>query len=96
MEIYLVLLILINLCGLVIMGYDKSQSRWPGARRVPERTLFLIALVGGAVGVYLGMKIFRHKTRHRIFSVGMPLIIFAQAALYLIFLYKPELFHFWF
>lgn len=93
MDTYQVLLILINLCGVVIMGYDKFLSRQPGASRVPEKNLFLNAIAGGAIGVYLGMMIFRHKTKHRIFSIGVPVLIIAQVALYLIILYKPELLH---
>ncbi|MDD3653141.1 MAG: DUF1294 domain-containing protein [Desulfotomaculaceae bacterium] len=88
MEIYNVLLILINLCGVVIMGYDKFLSKHPGARRVPEKNLFLNALVGGAIGVYLGMYIFRHKTKHWLFKIGIPIIILVQVVLYLIVFYK--------
>lgn len=86
------LLILINLCGVVIMGYDKFLSKQPGAKRVSEKDLFLNALAGGAIGVYLGMNIFSHKTKHRLFKIGIPIIILAQVVLYLIVFYKQELF----
>lgn len=56
------------------MGRDKSLAS-QGKRRVPERTLFLIALLGGAFGVFAGMRIWRHKTKHRSFRIGIPLII---------------------
>ena len=53
--------------------------RW----RVPEKTLLLIALLGGSPGAYAGMKIFRHKTRHRKFSAGIPVILAVQCAVLL-------------
>lgn len=84
MEIFLGLLLLINLCGFIMMAYDKSKARKPGARRVPERNLLLVALAGGAVGVYLGLKIFRHKTKHPVFSIGIPVIILIHVTLYLL------------
>ena len=52
-----------------------------GARRVRERTLFLSALLGGGLGACLGMWIFRHKTEHWYFVVGMPLILLAESVL---------------
>ena len=77
-------LFFINLIGLLIMKYDKTQSKWPGARRIPEKTLLIISLVGGAAGVFLGMKIFRHKTRHAVFYIGVPLILIAQTTILLL------------
>ena len=69
-----------------VCGWDKRCAR-RGARRVPERTLFLLALLGGSAGALLGMKVWRHKTLHRSFRVGIPLILALQilvpAALYL-------------
>ena len=55
------------------MGYDKRQA---GSRgwRVSEKTLLLVALVGAAPGIYLGMKTFRHKIRRSLFTVGIPLL----------------------
>ncbi|MDO4262256.1 MAG: DUF1294 domain-containing protein [Eubacteriales bacterium] len=73
--------IIINLLGFALMGADKRKARkhlW----RIPERTLFLAALLGGAAGSIAGMYIFRHKTRHWYFVAGMPLILAAQIALY--------------
>ena len=70
----------INLLGFLTMGADKKRAR-RGARRVPERTLLLLAALGGSVGVALGMVEFRHKTLHRKFTVGVPLILIVQAAL---------------
>ena len=70
------------------MGIDKLKAR-AGKWRIPERTLFLLAAMGGALGGMLGMLAFRHKTKHWYFVVGMPLILVCQAALaiYLVHLY---------
>ena len=71
-----------------VYGVDKAKAR-RGAWRVPEKTLFLLPLLGGSVGALLGMLVFRHKTKHWYFVVGMPLILVCQAALaiYLVHLY---------
>ena len=71
-------LIAINLAGFLAMGADKRRAarhQW----RIPERTLFLLALLGGSAGSWAGMYAFRHKTRHWYFVVGMPLILVLQA-----------------
>mgnify|MGYP003765734569 CR=1 FL=1 len=62
-------------CGL--MGWDKNLARRQQGR-VPERTLFLVALLGGSLGVWAGMYLFRHKTRHLSFTYGVPAIIILQ------------------
>ena len=67
----------INLLGLALMGADKRRAR-KAARRIPEKTLFVAALLGGSVGSILGMWTFHHKTRHWYFGFGMPLILLAQ------------------
>ena len=67
----------INLAGLLLMGADKQRARkrrW----RIPEKTLFLIAAFGGSIGSILGMLLFRHKTRHLSFCLGMPAILALQ------------------
>lgn len=66
-----------NLLGLILMGADKNRAR-RGAWRIPEKTFFLLAVLGGSVGCWLGMYLFHHKTRHWYFVVGMPLILIAQ------------------
>ncbi len=73
-------LAVVNLTGLVLMAADKSRAR-RGRWRVPERMLFLTALLGGAAGSWAGMYLFRHKTRHWYFVLGMPLILACQIAL---------------
>ncbi len=79
MKILFVYFMIINLLSLFLMAEDKRRARrhlW----RIPERTLFAAALVGGSVGALLGMYLFHHKTRHWYFVIGMPLILAAQLA----------------
>ncbi len=80
--IILTYLILINLIGFVLMGIDKRRAitnRW----RISERTLFLVALLFGCIGVQIGMHVFRHKTKHPSFRIGLPVIAFLQIMLLL-------------
>ncbi len=82
---YLVIgyLICINIAGYASMGLDKQKAvrhQW----RISERTLFLIALLGGSLGSIAGMQRFRHKTKHWYFVWGMPAIFFVELALALI------------
>ena len=64
----------------VLMGVDKRKAR--GNRwRIAEKTLFLLALLGGACGGWLGMLVFRHKTKHWYFAVGFPALAMLQVAL---------------
>lgn len=74
-------LIFINIMGFFAMFLDKQKAihnQW----RIPEKTLFLLALIGGSLGTTLGMHICRHKTRHWYFRYGMPLILIIQLVLY--------------
>ena len=70
----------VNLVTFTVYGVDKAKAR-RGAWRVPEKTLFLLPLLGGSVGALLGMLVFRHKTTHWYFVWGIPLILLAQIAL---------------
>ncbi len=70
----------INLFLFVLMGVDKAKAK-RSARRVPEATLFFLAVIGGSLGGILGMAAFRHKTRHTLFRVGFPVILLCQLAL---------------
>jgi len=79
-DLFVIYLVIVNLAGLSIMAYDKNQSRH-GQWRIPERMLFGIAAVGGSVGVWAGMYIFSHKTRHNAFRFGIPLLISGQLAI---------------
>ncbi len=78
--ILLVYLFIINLIGLFVMWSDKQKAK-KGAWRIKEKTLFLVALLGGALGTTCGMYWFRHKTQHWYFKYGFPLILILQAAL---------------
>lgn len=87
MQYLLLALLLINAVGLLLMRLDKEKARrhrW----RISEATLFTVALLGGSVGVLVGMYAFRHKTKHRRFTIGVPVILLAQLVLagYLLFL----------
>ncbi len=73
-------LVIINLTGIIVMWSDKQKAK-KGAWRIKEKTLFLVALLGGALGTTCGMYWFRHKTQHWYFKYGFPLILFLQAAL---------------
>ena len=70
----------VNVLDLILMGADKAKAK-SGARRIPEATLLLFAILGGSAGGILGMLLFRHKTRHAAFALGLPLILLAQLAL---------------
>ena len=84
MEILQIILIgyfvIINLIGFAVMGIDKKRAI-RGAWRISEASLFLTALLGGALGCTLGMRHFRHKTKHWYFKYGMPAIFAVQVFL---------------
>lgn len=80
-------LILVNCAGFILMGWDKFLAKM-AKRRIPEKSLFFVAIIGGSLGSWLGMQIFRHKTRHAHFVIGMPLIILLQAAAALLLYYS--------
>lgn len=78
MEKYiLIYLAIVNIWAFALMGIDKSKAK-RGAWRIPERTLFISAIIGGSIGAISGMYTFRHKTRHTRFVAGMPLILIIQ------------------
>lgn len=80
MIIVLVYLLVVNVLGFVLMFVDKKRAQnkqW----RIKEATLFLSAVIGGSIGSMLGMKVFRHKTKHLSFLIGMPAIFIVQVAL---------------
>ena len=75
-------LILINALGLLIMLVDKHKAV-RGKYRIPERSIWLVAAIGGSLGCTLGMRIFRHKTQKGAFPWGLPLLVFVHACLLL-------------
>lgn len=77
MHIFFYWLIAVNIAGISITAQDKRAAR-RGAWRVPEKTLFLLCILGGCPGVYLTMRAIHHKTLHKRFMIGIPLIFLAQ------------------
>lgn len=74
-------LLLTNLVGLILMAADKHRARH-GLWRIPEKTFFILALLGGSAGCWAGMYLFHHKTKHWYFVLGMPLILAVQILLF--------------
>lgn len=72
-------LLLMNIVGLYVMYFDKRRAI-KHRFRIPERMLFIVSLLGGSIGTWAGMYLFRHKTKHWYFVVGMPLILLCQCA----------------
>ena len=76
-EYIVIYLIIINIIGFLAMGIDKRRAKlmeW----RIPEKTLFLITLFGGGIGTILGMYTFRHKTKKKYFTIGLPAIVIIE------------------
>ena len=74
-----ILIIAMNVLAFVLMGVDKWKTK-AGKRRIPEKTLFLFAVLFGALGGSFGMYSFRHKTKHWYFAVFFPLLAVMQLA----------------
>lgn len=74
MKILNLILIAINFSGFILMGYDKLLAKHK-RRRIPELEIFMIAFLGGAAGIFIGMKYFKHKTKHYSFTIGIPLML---------------------
>ncbi len=79
-ELLLLYLLLINALGFALMLADKWKAR-KNLWRIPEATLMTVAALGGSIGSLLGMYTVRHKTKHRKFTVGIPLILGLQLLL---------------
>ena len=79
-QVLMIYVLLINLTGFVMMGLDKRRAK-RGAWRIPEKTLLLTAVLGGSIGSILGMRKFRHKTKHWYFWYGLPAILILQLLL---------------
>ncbi len=75
-EIYI---LIINITAFILYGIDKVRAK-RGEWRISEKSLFLVALIGGSVGAIVGMHVFHHKTRHWYFRIGLPLILILQIA----------------
>jgi uncharacterized membrane protein YsdA (DUF1294 family) len=84
---------IINILGFALMGIDKRRAI-RGAFRIPEATLFAVAILGGSIGSILGMHLFRHKTKHWYFLFGMPIILVLQILILVLLYYSPLEFRF--
>jgi uncharacterized membrane protein YsdA (DUF1294 family) len=85
--------IVINIIGFASMGIDKRKAQ-RSAYRIPEATLFTIAIMGGSIGSIIGMYLFRHKTKHWYFVFGMPIILILQLTFLLLLYLSPLDFRF--
>ena len=80
MKVFLIYLLFINVITFFTYGIDKwkaKRSKW----RIPESTLLIMAVMGGSIGAWLGMKVWHHKTMHKKFKYGVPVIILVQVAI---------------
>lgn len=85
MKLFYIYLILINAVGYLIMLIDKRKAK-KKAWRVPEATLMGIAAIGGSLGSLIGMYQFRHKTKHKKFTIGIPLILAVHVVIFFLLL----------
>ncbi|MBP3371705.1 MAG: DUF1294 domain-containing protein [Clostridia bacterium] len=86
LKLVLLYLVIINICALLVYGLDKLKAK-RSARRIPEKTLFALAFLGGGVGALCGMYVFRHKTQHKSFVYGIPAILLGEVFVIALILY---------
>ena len=79
--------VIINIFGFLVMGIDKLKAK-SGSWRIPENTLFMFAVLGGGIGTTTGMYVFRHKTKKKSFTIGMPTIVVLEIILIIYFIIK--------
>lgn len=84
---FILYIILINAIGFATMALDKFKAQ-KGYWRTPEKTIFVITLLGGGIGTISGMYAFRHKTKKLKFTVGLPTILISEIAMIIYLLYK--------
>lgn len=77
----------VNVVTFVVYGIDKWKAK-KGRWRISEATLLFLAVIGGSIGAWMGMSVWHHKTLHKKFRYGIPLIFIAQLGLILYFLFK--------
>ena len=80
MRYFIIYLIIINIIAFLAMYIDKRKAKY-GKWRIPEQSLFILALIGGSIGAIIGMYTFRHKIKKLRFSVGFPVILVLQIIL---------------
>ncbi len=79
-NLVIIYLLIVNLYTFGLYGIDKSKAK-KGAWRISEKHLLLAAFLGGSLGAFLGMKIFRHKTKHGVFKFGIPAMLLIHIGL---------------
>ena len=87
LHVVLAYFITVNVLGLVLFGIDKwkaKHDKW----RISEATLLSLTVIGGSIGTWVGMKVWHHKTMHKKFKYGIPLVMVLQLALLLFTLYR--------
>ena len=84
MQILFIYLAIINAFSYLLMLVDKVKAK-KKRRRIPERTLLLVCAIGGSIGGMIGMKLFRHKTLHPQFTMGIPVMLAVQVSLFILF-----------
>ena len=85
MFIFVTYIIFISVFSFAIMYTDKFHAK-NGLWRISENLIFIISILGGSLGIYLGMYVFHHKTKKKIFTIGIPLIILIQIICFIILL----------
>lgn len=85
-EYLIIYIIAVNLEGIYLNIRDKIAAK-NGRSRVPEAKLWTIGLLGGALGSYITMQLIRHKTKHKSFMIGMPILIILNIAIFIL-IYK--------
>ena len=80
MNIILYYLLAVNIATFFLYGIDKYKAR-KGRWRISEATLLMMAFIGGSIGAWSGMRLWHHKTMHKNFKYGIPIIIILQVAL---------------
>ncbi|NLF80190.1 MAG: DUF1294 domain-containing protein [Clostridia bacterium] len=78
-------LLAINIAALILFAVDKTRARQHG-RRIPERTLLLMAVLGGSAGALAGSRLYRHKTKKPKFRIGLPLLLLLQLLIFFLLL----------
>lgn len=93
-DIIILYAVAVNVVSFIVMGVDKRKAI-KRAWRIPESTLFVLAIIGGSLGSVIGMHLFHHKTRHWYFLYGMPVILALQIILILTLVFSPIEWNFW-
>lgn len=87
MDIITGYLITVNIVFFILYGVDKYKAK-RGKWRISEATLLAMAIIGGSIGAWTGMKVWHHKTMHKKFTIGVPLVFALQVALAIYFLIR--------